>query len=326
RLDLAAHARFADDSPRRVLVSGATGLVGSSLVPFLTTGGHEIVRLSGSGQGGGLFAGGVRQDRKTYEVDRDALAANGPYDAVVHLAGESIMGRWTESKKRAIRDSRVEGTRKLCEALADLDELPEVLVSTSAIGIYGDRGNEVLTEESATGPEDDFLADVARDWETAVRPAREAGVRVAHPRIGIVLDPRGGALQKMLPLFKLAAGGRLGAGDQWWSWVAVDDVAGAIHHAILDRGVHGPFNVTAPQPVTNAEFTRVLADVVNRPAFVPVPSFGPKVLLGSELAEALLFASCRVTPQALQTSGYPFRFPDLKSCLTHYLGKTRGVA
>ena len=313
--DLAAHAKFRDQPRRRVLVSGAGGLIGSQLTAFLTGGGHEVVALSRSPE-----PGEVGWDPAAGEIDAAALAG---FDAVVHFAGESIQGRWTAAKKRRIRGSRVDGTRLLCEALAVLDEPPEALVCASAIGFYGDRGGETLTEDSPPG--DDFLADTCVAWEAACEPARAAGVRVAHARFGIVLSPGGGALGKQLPVFKLGGGGPVGGGDQWWSWVARDDAVGAVHHMLMDRSISGPLNVAAPGATTNAEFTRTLADVLNRPAVVPVPAFTVRAAFG-EMGEALLLTSARVKPAALTAAGYRFRRPDLEGALRHLLGRPAAVA
>ena len=309
--DLAAHHRFRDEPRRRVLISGATGLIGSQLAPFLTGGGHGVAALSRSDRGDGT----VRWDPAAGTIDAAGLAG---FDAVVHLAGETIQGRWTAAKKRRIKDSRVDGTRLLCEALAKLDEKPEVLVCASAIGYYGDRGDEVLTEESAPG--EGFLAETSLAWEEACRPAREAGIRVVHARFGIVLSPEGGALGKQLPIFKAGGGGPVGGGEQWWSWVSRDDAVGAVHHALMDRGLTGAMNVTAPGTTTNAEFTRTLAEVLHRPAVVPVPAFAVKLAFG-EMGEALLLTSARVKPAALNAAGCRFRHPELGAALRHMLGK-----
>ena len=309
--DLAAHHRFRDEPRRRVLISGATGLIGSQLAPFLTGGGHDTAALSRSVRGDGT----VRWDPAAGEIDAVGLTG---FDAVVHRAGETIQGRWTAGKKRRIRDSRVDGTRLLCEALAKLERRPEVLVCAGAIGVYGDRGGDVLTEESAPG--DDFLAETAVAWERACDPARDAGIRVVNTRFGIVLSPEGGALGKQLPIFRAGGGGPVGRGEQWWSWVSRDDAVGAVHHALMDRSVRGPINVTAPGATTNAEFTRTLADVLHRPAVVPVPAFAVRLAFG-EMGEALLLTSTRVKPASLTAAGYRFRHPELGAALRHMLGQ-----
>ena len=294
-----------------VLISGATGLIGSALVPELEAKGHTVTRLSRSGSGTGT----VRWDPSAGTIDGDLEGT----EAVVHLAGESIaQGRWSPDKKRRILDSRVQGTRLLAERIAALSTPPKVMVSTSAVGYYGDRGGEVLTEESAPG--EDFLARVCREWEAAAEPARRAGIRVVHPRLGIVLSPEGGALGTTLPIFKLGGGGKIGSGRQWWSWVALDDVVGSTVHALTDEGVEGPVNVGSPNPMTNAEYTKVLGKVLGRPTVLPLPAPAARVMLG-EVADALLLASQRMRPTRLQDTGYAFRYPQLEGALRHLLGR-----
>ena len=294
-----------------VLMSGATGLIGSSLSQELEEGGHSITRLTRSPQA----ANDIRWDPDAGKID-------GPlegYDAVVHLAGESIAeGRWTASKKVRIMQSRRKGTRLLAEAIAGLSEPPEVMVSASAVGYYGDRGNELLREDS--GPGSDFLAEVCKAWEAAADPAREAGIRVVHPRFGIILSPKGGALGTTLPIFKLGGGGRIGSGRQWWSWVVLDDVVGAIRHALENASVEGPVNVGSPNPVTNARYTKALGEVLNRPTVFPLPAPAARLLLG-EVADALLLASQRIDPAKLEETGYLFRYPELEGALRHLLGR-----
>jgi uncharacterized protein len=284
----------------RVAVTGSSGFLGSRLVADLTAAGHDVVR--------------VRRPQ-TWDPDAgtiDAAALEG-IDAAVHLAGEGIAEkRWDGEQKRRILESRTKGTALLARTLASLDRPPAVLLSGSAMGVYGDRGDEVLTEASAPG--DGFLPDVCRAWEAAARPAVDAGIRTAFLRTGLVLDRRGGALGKMLPLFKLGVGGRLGNGRQWWSWISLDDWVGAVRF-LLDHDVAGPVNLTGPAPVTNAEFTKALGTVVRRPTALPVPSFGPRLLLGKELAHELLFTSLRVEPQVLEQAGYAFQHRDVTSAL-----------
>lgn len=313
REDLALHSRFKDQPKMKIAITGSTGLVGNELIPLLVTGGHEVVRIVRSKPDPGDILWKPRE--KSIEADKLA-----DVDAVVHLAGESIAsGRWSEAKKKRIYDSRIEGTKFLSETLAKLNSKPKTLICASAIGYYGNRGDEILTEESSAG--DDFLAGVCRDWEAAADPAREAGIRVCHSRFGVILSSKGGALKTMLPLFKWGVGGKVGSGDQYMSWVSLDDAVGSIVHALQTDDLAGPFNVTAPNPVTNKEFTKVLAKVLSRPAFLPAPAFGLRLMLG-ELADALLLGGQRVLPKQLEATGYQFRHTDLEDALRHLLGRT----
>ena len=311
--DIAAHSSNREVNPMKVLVSGSTGLVGSMLVPFLTTGGHEVyplVRRPPSGDDE------ISWNPATATIDREQLEG---LDAVVHLAGEGIASRrWTVAQKALIRDSRIQGTRLLCEALAGLKKPPKVFVCASAIGYYGDRGGEMLDESSESG--DDYLADVCREWEAACEPAREKGIRVVNLRTGVVLSPRGGALQKMLLPFKLGVGGVVGDGKQYWSWIAIDDLIGAIHHAVTHEELSGAVNAVAPHPPTNREFTKLLGKVLRRPTIFPMPAFAARLALGG-MADSLLLASARVLPKRLQETGYEFQFPDLEGALRHLLGR-----
>jgi uncharacterized protein (TIGR01777 family) len=294
-----------------VLISGATGLIGSALIPELEAKGHTVRRLTRHPR----QEGDIRWDLYAGTIDGDLSGI----DAVVHLAGESIAeGRWTEEKKRRILESRRKGTRLLAEKVAELDEPPSVMVSVSATGYYGNRGNELLTEESESG--DLFLSEVCREWEEAADPAREAGVRVVHPRLGIVLTTGGGALGTTLPIFKLGGGGKIGSGRQYWSWVSLDDVVGAMLHALETDDLSGPVNVVTPGPPTNAEYTRVLGKVLNRPTFFTVPAPAARIMLG-EIADELLMASARVEPVRLQETGYTFRHPELEATLRYLLGR-----
>jgi uncharacterized protein (TIGR01777 family) len=296
----------------RFLVTGVSGPIGAALLPSLESRASRIVRL-------------VRGPAKNADqVSWDPFAPLPPAavsgsDAVIHLAGESVVGRWTEAKKKAIRDSRVQGTRNLASALAQTQgkDRPRVFICASAIGFYGDRGDELLTEESAAGG--GFLAELGRDWEAASRVAAESGIRTVNLRIGLVLSPKGGALAKMLTPFQLGLGGRLGPGTQWWSWIHVDDIVGAIHHILDTESLSGPLNLVAPNPVQNIEFTRLLALVLGRPARLPVPAFAARLAFG-EMAQELMLSSQRVTPGKLEASGYSFRFPELRAALEDLVG------
>jgi uncharacterized protein (TIGR01777 family) len=295
----------------KVLVTGARGLIGSALVPRLEAGGHEVAQLTRSTP---QRRGEYRWDPATGTLDRAALEG---VDAAVHLAGESVAGRWTEAKKRRILESRVKGTRLLSEALAGLEPPPAVLACASAIGVYGDRGDEPVTERSPSG--DGFLAEVVRAWEGAAAPAREAGIRVVNLRFGIVQSKDGGALATMLPIFRLGLGGRVGSGRQYVSWVAIDDVVGAIQYALASDSPAGPVNVVAPQPVRNAEYAHTLGRVLGRPAILPAPGFAVRLALG-ELSQEVLGGQ-RVVPERLREGGYEFRYPELEPALRHVLGR-----
>ena len=299
----------------KVLVSGASGLVGSALVSFLTTGGHSVTRLVRKD------ASRVGEDEVGWSPDAGTIDQAGleGFDAVVHLAGENIAsGRWTPQLKQQIRNSRVNGTRLLCEALAKCAQPPKVFIGASAIGYYGDRGEEIVTEESAAG--EGFLADVCRDWEAAAAPITDGGTRTALLRIGVVLTTAGGALKKMLLPFRLGLGGVIGDGTQYMSCIALDDVTGAILHAMTHDAVSGPVNVVSPEAVTNREYTQTLGKVLGRPTIFPVPAFAARWAFG-EMADALLLASTRVEPNVLSQTGYEFRYPRLESALRHVLGK-----
>jgi hypothetical protein len=313
KADIETHAARERHRAMHVAVTGSRGLVGSALVPFLTTGDHRVTRL--------VRRAPVGPDEVAWDPARGMadLSRLDGVDAVVHLAGENIAaGRWTPARKAEIRRSRVDGTRRLCEALGRLPRPPKVLVSASAVGFYGDRGAEIVTEDSAPGS--GFLADVGREWEAATEPASRAGIRVVNLRFGMILSPAGGALRKMLLPFRLGAGGRVGNGRQFMSWIALDDAIGAIHHCLCEESVRGPVNLATPGPVTNADFTRILARVLRRPAVIPIPAFAARLLFG-EMADALLLAGARAMPARLQASGYRFRFPDLESALRHLLGR-----
>ncbi len=297
----------------RVLISGATGLIGSALVQELTDGGHQTTHLTRSPGA----SEDVGWDPSAGEIDASRLE---DIDAVVHLAGESIAeGRWTPQKKARIMESRKQGTHLLAESSASLSEPPEVMVSASAVGYYGDRGDEELTERSAPGT--GFLAEVVQAWEAAAAPASRAGIRVVLLRSGIVQAPEGGALKRLLLPFRLGIGGRIGSGRQWFSWVAIDDELGAIRHVLANPSVDGPVNVTSPNPVTNAEYTRALGRVLRRPTVLPTPTPVLQLLLGRELVSEMLLGGQRVLPTALQASGYTFARPSLEEALADMLGR-----
>ncbi|MCY4487105.1 MAG: TIGR01777 family oxidoreductase [Deltaproteobacteria bacterium] len=295
----------------KILVTGATGLVGGALLPLLAGGGHEVVRLGRTAP----EAGDVRWNPERGVLDAGALEG---VDAVVHLAGENIAtGRWSAEKKRRIRNSRVRGTRLLAETLAGLERPPRVLVSASAVGFYGDRGDEELTEASPAGA--GFLPDVCREWEAATEAAKGKGIRVVHARLGVVLSTGGGALAKMLTPFKLGAGGIIGNGRQYMSWITLDDTVAALGHLVATETAAGPVNVVAPAAVTNHEFTKTLGRVLRRPTLFPLPAFAARLAFG-EMADALLLASTRVRPAALLESGYAFRHGSLEEGLRHVVG------
>jgi len=315
--DLAAHRRFAKLPRLTVAITGSSGLVGRSLAPFLTTGGHRVIHL-------------VRRpprapDERCWDPAHPDVTALDGVDAVVHLAGAPIAGRFTEQHRHRIRSSRIEPTQLLAEAAAAAS-VP-VFVSASAIGLYGsDRGDEVLTEDS--GPGDGFLADVVRDWEAASRFGAKPGssMRSVHVRTGIVQSPRGGALRLQWPLFAAGLGGPLAGGDQWISWIGIDDLVEVYLAAILDERVCGPINAVAPHPVRQRDYAATLGRVLGRPAVVPTPRLGPRLLLGAVGEREVAAASQRVDPAALRGGGHVFRFPKLEPALRHLLGRTDDVA
>ncbi len=297
-------------TPLRVLITGASGMIGSALAAHLHEDGHEILRVTRNPS----HPGDISWDPDEGKLD---LSSAGPIDAAVHLAGENIAaGRWTDARKRRILESRRAGTRLLSEALAALSPPPKVLVSASGINYY--PANTGQTHDESSPPGDDFLAQVCLEWEAGTTAAREAGIRVVILRLGMVLSPRGGALAKMLPLFKLGQGGRLGLGKQRVSWIALEDVVEIMARALTDARYEGALNAVAPQVVTNAEFTRALAKTLHRPAILPAPAFALRLALG-EMADALLLADLAVTPGRLQELGYPFRHPDLEEAFAAVL-------
>jgi uncharacterized protein (TIGR01777 family) len=296
----------------RILISGASGLLGSAIQPTLKAAGYESVAL-------------VRRTPRENELqwdpahplDQQKLAG---FDAVIHLSGKNIAGRWTEQFKRELRDSRVRSTQTLATAAAESFRntgMPRVFIAASAIGYYGDRGDEILTEQSTPGS--GFLADVCQEWESATKSASEAGVRVVNLRIGVVLTKEGGALKAMLPAFRLGFGGPVGNARQYWSWITLDDLVNVFLFALANDNLRGPVNAVAPNPARNAEFTQALARVLHRPAIFPLPAFAVKTLFG-EMGESLLLASARVQPAKLEAAGYPFRHPDLVDALASVLG------
>jgi uncharacterized protein (TIGR01777 family) len=296
-----------------VVIAGSSGLIGTALSTALTDHGHEVVRLVRRPAG----QGEVEWDPASGVVDAAVLDG---VDAVINLAGAGIGDRrWTDSYRELLVSSRVSTTTVLAEASATVNTSPRVFVGGSAIGIYGDRGSEELTEHSTAGQ--GFLADLVRDWETAAQPAADAGIRTVFLRSGIVLSTEGGVLPKFLPLFKLGLGGRFGSGDQYMSWISIDDEIAAILRILDDPSLVGPVNLTAPNPVTGAEFTRTLAEVLGRPSFLPVPEFGPRLLLGRDRADALLFEGQRVLPEALTGAGFDFDHPTLMAALSDLLGR-----
>lgn len=298
----------------KIAITGASGLIGTAVSRSLESDGHQVIPVVRRPVGSDEQA--VRWDPTADTIDVAALEG---VDGVVHLAGAGIGDkRWTDEYKRLVLESRTCGTDLLARTIASLDAPPKVLVSGSAMGIYGDTGGETVTE--ADPPGHDFLAQVCVAWEAAAAPAVEAGVRVAFLRTGMVLAGEGGALGKMLPLFKFGLGGRMGSGRQWWSWISLPDEVAAIRF-LLDSEVSGPVNATAPHPVTNAELTKSLGEVLHRPTLVPVPSFGPKLLLGAELADSLLFTSQRVLPAVLTDAGFSFAHPTIDLALRTVLDR-----
>ena len=321
--DLSRHQRHAPYASLRVLISGASGLIGRSLAAYLSTAGHEIHVLTRSGEASRwpFWMRPIPWDLARGELDPQRLEG---FDAVVHLAGESIAGeglaagRWSAAKKRRILESREGGTRLLCRTLAGLKRLPQTFICASASGYYGSRGSEPLHEDSAPGK--DFLAEVCQRWEAATEPAAEAGMRVVRLRTGMVLSASGGALPRLLPAFRLGLGGKLGDGRQYLSWIALEDLLGLIEHVLFDTQLVGAVNACAPQPVSNAEFTRALGVVLGRPTWLGVPA-GVLSLVAGELAEALLLGGQRVYPQRALDRGFPFLYPEIRGALAAELGR-----
>ena len=297
----------------RVLISGSSGLIGSALSRSLVDGRHTVVRLVRGPASGDATT--VSWDPERQTIDRSGLEG---CDAVVHLAGEPLLGRWTADKKRRIADSRVRGTKLIAEALASLTRRPGVLVCASAAGYYGNRGDEMLTEESTPGR--GFLAEVVRAWESAADPARQVGIRVVHVRTGLVLARGGGLLKVLLLPFQLGLGGPIGSGRSYWSWIALEDLIAAYRFAIARESISGAINAAAPNPVTNREFARTLGAVLGRPAVLPVPPVALRFVFGREAADDML-SGFRLQPTRLQAAGFRFQFPDLEPALRHELGR-----
>jgi uncharacterized protein (TIGR01777 family) len=305
------HAAAQGLAPATVAVTGSSGLVGSQLTAFLSTGGHRVIRL--------VRHAATKSDERQWNPDDPDPGLLAGVDAVIHLAGASIAGRFTEEHRSAIRASRIGPTRRLAELIAKSADGPKVLISASAVGYYGyDRGEETLTEDSERG--DGFLADVVAEWENATAPAEQAGVRVVRVRTGIVQSPGGGTLRLLRPLFAAGLGGRVGNGQQWLSWIGIDDLVDVYHRGLWDADLSGPVNAVAAEPVRNVDYTRTLAHVLRRPALLPVPPLGPRLLLGEQGARELACASQRVLPARLQQADHRFRRPDLEQTLRHLLG------
>jgi uncharacterized protein (TIGR01777 family) len=302
----------------RIAVTGASGLIGTALSAAMRADGHEVRPVT---RGAASGPGAILWDPLAGEIDAAGLEG---VDAVVHLAGASIGAkRWSEKTKREVRDSRIKGTDLLARTLAGLDPPPSVLLSGSAIGYYGDTGDEDVTETSPPG--DDFFARLAVDWEAAAQPAVDAGIRTAFLRTSMVLSGSGGALGPMLPLFRLGLGGRMGSGRQWWSWISIDDEVGAIRFLLSREDLAGPVNLAAPDPITNGDMAKAIGRALHRPAVVPVPAFGPRLVLGRELADGLVFISQRIRPAVLLGAGYEYQHPDVDTALAAVLGR-KGAA
>jgi len=291
----------------KMLITGSSGLIGSALIPFLEKKKKEVYRLVRSGES--LLTNEILWDLQRGKIDPSLLEG---MDVVIHLAGENVMGRWSKAKKERIRESRIKGTQLLCQALCQLERPPSTLICASAIGYYGDRGDEILTEQSGKGK--GFLADLCEEWEQATRSVVQQGVRVVHLRLGMVLSSQGGVFKKMLPLFKWGLGGKIGSGSQYVSWIAIDDLLSMIEYAIDQEWLAGPLNAVSPSPVTNAEWTRTWGDLLHCPLFFFMPSFMVKVIFG-ESGEELLLSSQRVQPKKLQEHGFQFQYPHLKEAL-----------
>lgn len=297
----------------KILITGSTGLIGSALADFLRSEGHSVAGLVRSKPEPG--SADVYWNPSAQEIDKAGLEG---IDAVVHLAGESIEGRWTEKKKARIYNSRVNGAMLLSDTLADLEDPPDALISASAVGYYGDRGDEILKEDS--GPGSMFLSEVCKAWEAGTEPAEKRGIRVVNTRFGIVLTPKGGALERMITAFNVGLGGKLGTGKQYVSWVAIDDLTRAISFTLNTDTLRGPINVTSPNPVTNEELTKTLGQVISRPTIMSIPAFMARLAFG-EMADNTLLASARAIPAKLLAAGFKFQYPEIEAALRQVLGK-----
>lgn len=312
--DLNRHQQHQDQPRQHIAITGSSGLIGTALKAFLTTGGHTVspVVRSRTNDKSAIYWDPAKQ-----EIDAQAFEG---VDVVIHLAGAGVADkRWDEAHKQLVLESRTQGTALLAKTLAGLKRKPRVFLSASAIGIYGDRGDELLTEDSAAGQ--DFLAHVCTQWEDAAQAAKDAGIQVIHPRIGLVIAGQGGLMERMLTPFKAGLGGKIGDGSQFMSWIALDDVLGALYHLMFQPNLVGPVNITAPNPVTNADFTKTLGQVLHRPTLMTVPAFAIRAAMGKEMADATALISQRVAPTVLQSSGFRFDYPNLKDALAHELGK-----
>ena len=316
KMDIESHQRYAHHPKKKIVISGASGLIGQALDTFLRTGGHTVLRLV---RRSSEDPNDIYWNIKKGEIDASKLEG---VDAVVHLAGESIDGRWTKDKKNRIQQSRALGTSLLAETLSKLETPPEVFVSTSAVGAYGNHPTDIATENTPMA--NDFLGNVCQVWESSASMVQSRDIRLVHPRFGVVLSGRGGALKKMLPPFLAGAGGKVGSGTQWMPWIALDDVVGILFDMIMSPKWSGPVNVVAPNPVQNAEFTKVLGRVLSRPTVLPVPAFAIRTMFG-EMGQTLVLEGRHVQSNVLPDSGYPFHFPDLESALRFELGRESQV-
>ena len=312
--DLARHAQFAERPRLRIAITGASGFIGTQLAAFLSTGGHEVIRIGRGAPKPG--SSDVQWNPERGQLDPRSLEG---VDAVIHLAGASIASRWTSEHRTALKSSRVEGTSLLAHTLAQLSRKPRVLLSGSAIGIYGSRGDELLDERSTLG--DDYLAEIGRAWEASTVAAEKAGIRVVHLRTGIVQGAAGGALGTQAPLFRFGAGGTLGPGTQWVSPIALDDEIGAIHFCLMRDDIRGPVNIVSPTAVTNDAYTNTLGGVMSRPTIAHAPAFALRLLLGEEMANLTVLASQRVEPRVLRDAGFVWRLPELEQMLRFELGE-----